>query len=121
MKKTILFVDDDQGILKLANIFVFGIECNLLLADSGEKAIEIIKNNPQLDLIFLDLMMSDVDRFDVMEYIKDAGIKVPVIVQSGVIHDDDLNRVKELGAADFIQKPYTSTTAKDLINRYISN
>lgn len=122
MKKTILFVDDDRDILDLANIFVFGIECNLLLANSGEKAIEIISNNDaKIDLIFLDLMMAGIDGFEVLEHIKSLGTSIPVIVQSGIIHDDDLRRAKELGAIDFIQKPYTTKIAKDLINRYISN
>jgi len=121
MKKKIFFVDDDQDVLTITELLLKGLGHEVLFANSGEKAIEIIKStvSAKIDLMFLDLMMHGIDGFDVLEFMKNSNIQIPTIVQTGIIDNNDLKKAKNLGAIDYILKPYTREDIKRLINKYI--
>jgi two-component system, OmpR family, alkaline phosphatase synthesis response regulator PhoP len=120
-RKKILFVDDNKDILCLANMMLQGLHVELLLASSGQEAIDIINNNAKskIDLIFLDLMMPKITGWDVLKFIKDSKIQSPVVVQTGVMYEDDLQKAKKLGAVKCITKPYTKKVIKHLVDQYV--
>ena len=123
MKKKILFVDDNQNILSLSNMILKGLNHEPLLASSGEEAIDIINTvhnntNSKIDLIFLDLTMPGATGFDVLEFLNNANIKIPVIVQTAIMDKDDLEKTVKQGVVDCITKPYTKEDVKYLINKH---
>jgi CheY-like chemotaxis protein len=120
MKKTILFIDDDQRILNIGDMFIKRLGHKVLLVESGQKAIDILKENNGLgiDFILLDIMMPEVDGFGVLEFLKDSNIQIPVVLQTGVMDDNDLKKAKKLGAVDCITKPYTRKDVEYLIKKY---
>lgn len=90
-KKNILFVDNDEINLAVANFILKDLGHEALLVSSGEEAIDIIKNSKSgIDGIFLDLMMFGIDGFDVLTFMRDSCITIPVVVQTGFINDKDL-------------------------------
>ncbi len=107
MGETILAIDDE----KMNREFYFGLlkykGYNVLKAENGEDALEILKN-ASVDLVLLDIMMPGISGFDVLKNIR--GNKklqsLPVIIITALA--DKENRLKglQLGADDFISKPF---------------
>lgn len=106
MKPEILIVDDDPTNLKMmkAQVGYFGYEC--LTASSGISAISIIKESSP-DLILLDVMMPDMNGFEVCKHLKgkEKTRHIPIILLTAL--DDKESKIKgiEAGADDFISKP----------------
>lgn len=103
----ILLVDDDTKNLQVAmNILK---NYNVIYAQSGEKALELLEKN-SFDLILLDVVMPVMDGYNVCSKIKsnDKTKKIPVIFLT--VKDDEKDIVKgfELGAVDYVTKPFYS-------------
>ena len=120
MRKKILFVDDHCEILSIANITLKSLGHESLLVSSGDEAIKIINNNSDLkiDLIFLDLMMPETNGFDVLRFMNDLNIQIPVVLQTAVMDESDLKKATDLGVKGFLFKPYTKEDIECLINRH---
>lgn len=103
----ILLIDDDTKNLQVAmNILK---NYNVIYAQSGEKALELLEKN-SFDLILLDVVMPIMDGYSVCSTIKsnDKTKKIPVIFLT--VKDDEKDIVKgfELGAVDYVTKPFYS-------------
>lgn len=118
-KQNILFVDDEQVLLEVVGCFLQSRGYKVLLANSGKSALDYIHKKKKIDIIFLDLMMPELDGFDILTYLQDKEINIPVVVQSGICANDDIERTKTLGASDFISKPYNMQDIENLINKYV--
>jgi two-component system sensor histidine kinase/response regulator len=103
----ILLVDDDTKNLQVAMKILK--DYNVIYAQSGEKALELLEKN-KFDLILLDIVMPTMNGFDVCYKIKndDKTKKIPVIFLT--VKDDEKDIVKgfEVGAVDYVTKPFYS-------------
>ena len=102
----ILLIDDDEILLKLILIHLEEAGHEVRHCSDGAQGIRaILEQMP--DLVVLDLNMPYIDGFEVLEAIKGDPITrtLPVIVLSSRSDVNSLERVIELGAADFLQKP----------------
>ena len=113
-KKKILAVDDSEIDLDLIEI-ILQDRYTILPTKSGKEALEYLLYN-NVDLILLDLIMPEMDGWETFSRIKDLGLisNVPVIFVTSVHGADAQNRAWEMGAADYILKPYTR---KELLKR----
>lgn len=120
MADKVLVVDDDKTILTMLfkALKNNGIEADLAI--SGEAALELVKQN-RYDLILLDINMRGIDGFEVIQRIRNDGQVTPVMVVSGRKEDKDALYGLEIGADDYITKPFNPVTlvakAKALIRR----
>ena len=120
-EKRILFVDNDQINLSIGNLLLKSLGHNVLLASSGEEAIGMIKNlKSGIDGIFLDLMMPWVNGFDVLTFMRDSYITIPVVVQTGLINNKDIEKAKGLCAVDYICKPYSKEDIRAAIAKMVT-
>ena len=104
-KKTILIVDDEQPII---DMLVYNLEkegYNTLEATGGEKAVDIALNNTP-DLILLDIMIPKMDGLSVCKRIR-HNLNVPIIMLSAKGEEIDKILGLELGADDYITKPFS--------------
>ena len=104
--RTILVVDDDKENLKSLKMFL-SREYKVAAVCTGEDALEYLSMNAP-DMVLLDIVMPDMDGFEVLEHMRDDGIapEVPVIF---ITADNDTSmEVKGLnmGAVDYIVKPF---------------
>lgn len=119
MKDRILVVDDmevNRAILST----IFEGEYEVLLAEDGGQAIEIIENcGTQLSAILLDIVMPNVDGFGVLDYLdqKQYMSSVPVILITSDTSYESKRRGYELGVSDFISKPFEP----DIVIRRVQN
>ena len=106
----ILVVDDIHDNLDLMEaLLVDGGFPNVIMADSGEKALEILRQNSDIGLILLDLMMPGMDGYAVCERVtrtpETADIPIIVITGAAFRQNEALTRSFAAGATDFIHKP----------------
>jgi CheY-like chemotaxis protein len=105
--KKILVVDDDiRNVFALAQILEER-EITVFEAENGEVAIEMLKNNPDIDLILMDIMMPVMDGYKTMKIIRQTMHleKVPIITLSAKAMKDDYQKAIDNGANDYISKP----------------
>jgi len=114
-KKKILVVDDSEIDLNLVEIMLQD-KYTILPTRSGKEALDYLFHNSNVDLILLDLVMPEMDGWETFSRIKDLGIisNVPIAFLTSVHGIDEQNHAREIGAADFIFKPYTR---KELLRR----
>jgi two-component system alkaline phosphatase synthesis response regulator PhoP len=105
----ILIVDDDSNIRTLMKVILedfeeFGVE--LLIAENGEEALEIIKTKKP-DLVILDVMMPGMSGFDVCNMAKDVlGLKAIYIFLTAQSQQADRLRGNDVGADRYLTKPF---------------
>lgn len=106
-KPTILIVDDNKVNVELIKAQLKPFNYNLTVAYDGEEALEKIADNPP-DLVLLDLMMPRVSGYEVCKSIKQNRSTqfLPVIIITALQELDDKLKAIELGADDFLVKPF---------------
>jgi CheY-like chemotaxis protein len=79
----------------------------VLEAENGEVAIEVLKNNPDIDLVLMDIMMPVMDGYEAMVKIRktDSIKNVPIITLTAKAMKDDYRKAIDCGANDYISKP----------------
>lgn len=105
MPDKVLIVDDDPAICKLLEKVMRSNELETTIAASGTEALSIIRNHT-FDIILLDIMLGDMEGFEVIKRIRSQGISTPVIIVSGRNEDYDSLYGLSIGADDYITKPF---------------
>lgn len=106
-RSTILAIDDSVDIHRLLQIRLRDQNVEIISAYNGQEGIELARTR-QPDLILLDLHMAEMDGFAAMEHLKHdaATSEIPIIILSGSDEITDKVRGFDLGAVDFITKPF---------------
>ena len=112
-KQRILIVDDDENIAELISLYLTKECFETRIVGDGESALSAVKEfNP--NLILLDLMLPGIDGYQVCREVRKEELQVPIIMLSakGEVFDKVLGL--ELGADDYMEKPFDS---KELVAR----
>lgn len=106
-RQQILIVDDEQ-INRIVLREIFHDDYDILEAADGQEAILQIKNNEDIILILLDIVMPVTDGFGVLDYMKEQELmeKIPVILITGESIMDSEDRAYAYGVADVMHKPF---------------
>ena len=88
----------------------------IFFAGHGQEALEVLKRQP-IDLLFLDLNMPIMDGYQVLAEIKQRKLQLNIVVVSGDVQPEAIERVKQLGALDFIRKPVDSHKLQQLMQQ----
>jgi len=107
-KETILIVDDEEDILELIKYNLKNEGYSVLTAETGEQAIKMAKQY-QPDLMVLDLMLPGIDGLEVTKYLKnnDQMKHMPIVMLSAKGEESDIVTGLELGANDYVSKPFS--------------
>lgn len=116
----VLIVDDDEAVLTMLRKVIESNGIQAHTAASGEEALEKIAAE-HYDLILLDVNLAGMDGFQVVQNIRGRNIKTPIIIVSGRKEDYDALYGLDIGADDYITKPFNPITlgakVKALIRR----
>lgn len=112
-----LLVVDDSRVIRRAAVKILQKDFDVVEAEDGEEALEILRNNPKISVVFSDIGMPNVDGYELLQTIREsedeALAKIPVIIITGAEETDGTKeKVLELGATDFITKPFDSVALK---------
>ncbi len=99
----VLTIDDDPGMTTLLRLFLEGDTFEVFIANSSIKGVEAVRNlNP--DIVLLDLMMPELDGWEVCRQIRTFS-QVPILILSVITEEKQLVQVINDGATDFMSKP----------------
>jgi two-component system alkaline phosphatase synthesis response regulator PhoP len=106
-KERILVVDDDKEIVRLMRAYLEQAEYEVLVAYDGETAVHCLRHDKP-DLVLLDLMLPDRDGYDITRLVRrDSSLAhIPIIMLTARVEDTDKIIGLELGADDYVTKPY---------------
>ncbi|AET69881.1 response regulator with CheY-like receiver domain and winged-helix DNA-binding domain [Desulfosporosinus orientis DSM 765] len=120
-KPVVLIADDEDYIRKLVSTALDHENILVYQAKNGSEALEMIKRI-SFDLIILDIMMGDINGYDVISTIRSQGINIPVFLLSGKKEDYDKIIGFGIGADGYITKPFSPVVlcaqVKTQIKRY---
>ena len=108
----IAVVDDDFVIRQLVKTAFKALEWQLDMFENGKKFIDVLADNKEYDLIFLDLMMPELDGFGVLEFINQKEIKTPVIVFSALSQKETVLKAVKYGVKTYMSKPLNPVLIK---------
>lgn len=118
---TILIVDDTPTNIQLLNSMLRD-QYKVKAATNGVKALKIAQTEPQPDIILLDIMMPDMDGYEVCRQLKSSPLtdKIPVIFITAKSAVEDEQQGFELGAIDYITKPFNPDIVKTRVRTHIA-
>lgn len=104
----ILIADDEADIVDLLTDLLTDEGYTVASASAGSEAIERLKSDAQFDLLLMDLKFKDsgMDGLEALERLRQAGSEIPVIMITGKGTASDAIRAMQMGAYDYLQKPF---------------
>lgn len=114
-KKKILVIDDSELMLNIIKDVIADAGYNVITTSSGKEGLELVRKEKP-DLVLLDLIMPEMNGFEVCEALRadDSNNLLPIIILTARNNDEDRLRGLEMGADDYIIKPFNP---RELISR----
>lgn len=105
--KKILIVDDEPGVVKMIRYLLEKNAYTVVSATEGEEGLKLVQEEKP-DLILMDIMMPTLDGNEVMRRLKEseATKDIPIIMLSALGQEGDVAKSLELGAIDYVVKPF---------------
>jgi sigma-B regulation protein RsbU (phosphoserine phosphatase) len=119
-KKTVLLVDDTPANIRIANS-ILKDRYTIRVATNGAKALELARVSPAPDLILLDVMMPEMDGYEVCTQLKLSPDTrdIPVIFLTGQTDVEDETRGFGVGAVDYIHKPFSPAVVQARVQTHL--
>jgi signal transduction histidine kinase/CheY-like chemotaxis protein/HAMP domain-containing protein len=121
--KKVLIVDDE-----IRNVFALGKiledrEMEVLEAENGKVAIEVLQNNPSIDIVLMDIMMPEMDGYEAMKIIRQKPkIKnIPIICLTAKAMKEDYEKAISSGANDYLSKPVDENQLFSMLKIWLYN
>lgn len=120
-KKKILIVEDEESLLKLESILLTSRGYEVKGVADGQAALDAI-GVMKPDLVLLDIMLPEIDGFEVCRQIKsnEATRHIPVIMLTAKKSREDMARGEQVGADWYITKPFKSAMVIETIQRFLT-
>jgi len=117
-KAKILIIEDDTPVAMMMVHALSCAGCDALVANTGEKGMELAREN-KFDLITLDVDLLDISGFEICSELKQRHLSchTPIVFISVRLCEKDRQRAFDLGAVDYITKPFD---AMDFVSRILS-
>lgn len=119
-EKSILIVDDNKLNIQILSDILKSESYRIALARSGKMALEFVEMKKP-DLILLDIMMPEMDGFEVCRRLKSSSEtkNIPIIFISGLDKSEDIVKGFEAGAVDYIVKPFQKEVVLARVNTHL--
>jgi twitching motility two-component system response regulator PilG len=112
----ILVVEDEESLLKLESILLTSKGYEVTGVTDGKAAMEVLASN-RPDLVVLDIMLPDIDGFEICRRIKEnpETRKIPVLMLTAKKNSQDFARGAQVGADAYITKPFKAAKVVEMI------
>lgn len=120
-RNTVLIVDDTAMIrMMLRNLL--SKSYRLLEAENGARALEVVHQHPEIDIILMDIMMPQVDGFQVMAQLKRENLlqSIPIVLITSENSEKYIRLGYDLGASDVIHKPFNPLVIERRVDNLVS-
>lgn len=116
---TVMIVDDEEDVHYSFRRFLAPLQCNILNANSGEEALEILQTE-RPDLIIMDIKMEGMDGLTTLREITKLEHQIPVIIMTAYSTTTSAIEATRLGAFDYIMKPFDPPKMMEVIQQGLS-
>ena len=115
--KKILVLEDESSIRSFVVINLRRAGFEPIEAETGEQALELLEQNPDVKLALLDVMLPGIDGFEVCRRIRASGSRIGVIMLTA--RSQEMDKITGLmnGADDYVTKPFSPASSKPLPSR----
>ena len=116
--KTILIIEDEETILEALKEYLESQDFNVLTAEDGVAALEVLQKNKMPDLLVLDIKMPRMNGWEFAKvYFTDYKNPAPIIVSTAAI--DAQQRAKDVNAVDWVEKPFNLDILLEKIKKHV--
>lgn len=117
--KTILIVEDEEVSRYFFEKALKKTKGNLFFVNDGIEAVAMVKDNPEIDLILMDIRLPRMDGIEATSKIKDLFPKIPIIMQSAYTMQSIQDEAFKSGCDEFITKPVKIETLLSIIQKHL--
>ncbi len=120
MGKKVLLAEDEKNVILGVRTCLDAVGYDVEIVEDGEEALNSVKREHP-DLILLDLLMPKVDGFEVLKELKgkEETSKIPIIVLTAKAEETDRQRAMDLGADNYMTKPFKPQELWDVLKGYL--
>ena len=119
-KKVVLFVDDEEMVLKVGSLMLRKLGYSVLPICKGQEAIEIFKQN-RIAIVLLDMQMPGMNGYEIYYQLKKIQPEVKILLASAYVGDQSEKRLISIGFDGFIQKPFNLKQLSEKIEAILAN
>jgi len=120
-KGTVLVVDDEEIVRKVAKLSLESYGYRVLLANNGKEALEQFREmSESIDLIVLDLTMPLMGGEEAFRHLRAVRADIPIVLSSGYNESEATRRFGDGGIAGFVQKPYRSINLREKVDTVLA-
>ena len=117
--KKILIVEDELSSLQLLEAIIADLKIQKIHAENGQKAVEICKEDPDIDLVLMNIEMPVMNGYEATREIKKIREDLPVIAQSAHALTGDKQKCIQAGCDDYISKPIDIDILITMMHKYL--
>jgi CheY-like chemotaxis protein len=115
---TMLIAEDDIISFELYKARLDELHLNLLHAKNGKIAVEMVKDNPAIKLVLMDIRMPILNGYEATKQIRAFNQGIPIIAQTAFAMIPEKKAILESGFTDFLSKPVEEEQLFDLVKKY---
>ncbi len=117
--RVFVIAEDDEINFKFLEAVLHDTSAQILHARNGVEAVELCRSINKIDLVLMDLKMPEMDGFEATRQIREFNRKIPIILQTAFIRDDELPKCEEIGCNDYITKPIEIRKLFEKVDQYL--
>lgn len=119
--KTILIAEDDDVSYTYLEILLSEENCRILRAFDGKETIEMVRNNPEIDLVLMDLKMPEINGIEATYEIRKFNTHIPIIAQTAYVFESDRIEALNAGCNDYFSKPIRKHIFLKRMEKYLND
>ena len=114
----ILVAEDDEPSEMLITLAIESFSREIIKVKTGSKAVEICRNNPDIDLVLMDIQMPEMDGYEAVRQIRLFNKKVIIFAQTAFALSGEKEKVIKVGCNEYFSKPFKQSLVTELIKKY---
>ncbi|NNE64686.1 MAG: response regulator transcription factor [Gammaproteobacteria bacterium] len=107
MQRKILIVEDDTDIARLVQLQLRDIDCDSVIINNGQQALQHLQQDHQYDMLILDIMLPDCDGLSICEQVRSVNYQIPILMLTARSSEYDRVLGLDTGADDYLSKPFS--------------
>lgn len=113
----VLIVDDEEDSLKVVESTIRSMGFDVIAVSSGREALEVMKGNKDIQIVFADLVMSGMNGIELVKEARRVGSELPFVIMTAYGEMESYIEAMNLGVVDYINKPINSDQIINLISK----
>lgn len=120
-KRKILIAEDEPANIIYLEEVLKPSGATILKAHNGKQALELFKENPDIDIIIMDIKMPEMDGYEASASIKEINKSVPIVSQTAYAMADEKEKATQAGIDDYLTKPIKPSTLLNIIHKHLNH